>query len=72
MADVVAELVSAAIDETDDLTADQKKSLIVSEDHTQLRPGTVNRMADLCKSDPKLMEQLFDAFGSCVVRYLKS
>ena len=69
--DWAMETISAAIADCPLLTDEQKESIIQSKTGAHLRPGTVDRVADLCARDTNRIEQFFTAAGSEVVRYCK-
>jgi hypothetical protein len=67
---VVFEIVSETLMADPRLTDDQKASLINAKSVTKLRPGTLDRLAEFCGSDAVKIEQMMEALGSGVPRYL--
>lgn len=53
------------------LTADQAGELIVVNQKTSFKPGTLERAAQIVGNDTTKMSQFLDAMGSCCVRYVK-
>jgi len=72
VAEIVAEVVSAALANDKRLSDEQKGALITSTEKTYLRPNTLQRVAELCGADAARIDQFLEAAGSAVVRYVKS
>lgn len=71
VADIVAEIVSSAIVNCDQLTDDQKASLIDAEQKTRFRKDKLNDLAQVADFNPSRLLMIFEILGSSVVKYLK-
>ena len=72
VAEIVAEVVSAALATDARLSDEQKAELITSVEKTYLTPNTLPRVAELCGADSGRIGQFLTAAGSACVRYIKS
>lgn len=54
-----------------DLSDEVKEALLTVEKKTSFKPGTLERMAQICGSDTQLMRQFLEVMGSACVRYIK-
>jgi hypothetical protein len=53
------------------LSSDEADELIVADVKTAFRPGTLERLADICGRDTVKMSAFLDAAGSSFTRYVK-
>jgi hypothetical protein len=53
------------------LTAEQADELIVAEQKTAFKPGTLERSAEICGRDPEMLTQFLDIMDSSCTRYIK-
>jgi hypothetical protein len=70
--DIVGEIVSKAISEDARLTDEQKSTLLSAKHKTLLRRSTLSRLAEITGGSAARIEELYEAFGSAVVRYLSA
>ena len=69
--EIVGEIVSEAIAKSKKLTDDQKDQILTFKSVTRVKPGRIPRLVEFLGQDAVRLEEVLDAIGSGVTRYLK-
>lgn len=70
--DAALERLMKKLVESDALTEDQVEKLIDCDQKVTLKPGSIERLPTIAGRDVVRMKNVMDAYGSCMVRYIKS